>query len=610
MRRRRGTIWNAFLVAACAISIVSVFVSIAISQRSVAIVEDRLCSTNLSRAEQIGENFQQLIDQINRLAVGISVSDDVNLFFQSDNPQNLFDRFYTRIKNLLSSYAFSMRDTTSAVMLYSPQYNRFMSDDISSQYTPDGSKTDLTYNAEWTQSLTPVSTGRSNVSFLLRATNNSYPYVMTLIHQMSYDGYESVVAFDIDLKKVYSVLCSDIDKNTSVWILDKGGRVIIEQSKHSLLRPSSDYPLPDSFEKNETDASILLKKREQAVVFSQKYLEDLQVYVVVATQIIDLTGLTAAGNLNTFLIAVACTLLLIIFIYLYTRYTTKPMWQILTMLQNPNTATSYRHDREPSVQEAADYIVTYMQTNGALEVELDKRMSSLRDTQLQALKAQINPHFLFNTLNIITTLLDDGKTNPQALKVTINLSDILRFALKDEHIVSLHEELANARKYIEILEIRYCGKFHTRYEIDETLLDVKIPRLVLQPIVENAVFHGISAKERGNYNCELSINCKSIQCETAEGSRDFICIEVSDNGVGMSQEKVDALMESFDDEAIHMSNIGIRNVARRLRLLYLKDGKLSIQSVLGKGTTVTLTFPYSKNAIEDAEKRSANERLY
>ena len=601
MKERRGAAWKAFIVAACVIAVVSVIVSTVISAKSVAVVKTELCNTNFSKAEEVGKNFRQIVSQVDRLSVGIGVSSDIKLFFSSRNPQNLIDGFNTRIKNVLSSYAFSMRDTTTSVMIYSPANNWFMSDDLGTPYIPDGSKTDTTNNAEWVQQLTSLGKERSRVSYTFRATNNSYPYVMTLIHQMANDGYQGVVAIDIDLKKIYSEICSDTDPNTSVWVLDKGGRVIIEENKRSLFQPVSAYPMLASFEKSEADQSILLKGKEQSIAFAQKYLEDLECYVVVAARIDNIDDITATENLNTIIVGASCAALAIALIYLYTYYTSKPMHRMLEMLRNPLLTKEYTDDEDPSVKETADYIVSYMQTNNELEVELGKRLTSLRDTQLQALKAQINPHFLFNTLNIIMMLLDSDEPDPRAAKVTMNLSDVLRFALTDEHLVPLREELSNARKYVEILEVRYGGKFHTNYAIDESLLDAKVPRLILQPIIENAVFHGISAKEIDV--CELSIKCWKDEKDIGGSPQEFVCVEIADSGAGMSEEKVSALMASLYDERISMKHIGIQNVARRLRLLYPKDSSVHIQSVLGQGTTVTLSFPYTSESETGTETR-------
>ena len=210
MKEKRGVAWKAFIVAACVIAIVSVIISVVISTRSVRVVKEEICNKNYIKLEEVEKNFRQIVEQADRLAVGIGVSADVKLFFGSNQPQALIDGFYTRIKNMLSSYAFSMRDTTSAVMLYSPENNQYMSNDRTIPYVPDGSRVDLANNAEWIQLITPLEgKERSRVSYAFRATNNSYPYVMTLIHQMTNDGHTGVVAIDIDLKKIYSEIRSD-----------------------------------------------------------------------------------------------------------------------------------------------------------------------------------------------------------------------------------------------------------------------------------------------------------------------------------------------------------------------------------------------------------------
>lgn len=590
MRKHKGITWRTFLVAVALIILISVVVTAVIGRRSVSVVKSELRNSNFVRLEEVEKNLLDILDEVDGLAVGIGVSPDVKLFFNSQLPDMIIDGFYLRMKNMLKSYAFSMRDVAASFMLYSPEHNHFVSDDISTPYTPNGTDSDLTNNAEWMEDLERLQGERSRISYRIRASNNSYPYVLTLIHQMMNDSHEGVVAVDIDLKKLYSQICTDTDDRISAWVLDQYGRVIVTKNKTCLFQSASEFELLSSFEKTTVDQSILLDIDGETVAYAQKWIPEMECYIVVTTQYENMGNRMTAETTGTVLVGFVCAVAVIALVYVYTYYSSSPMRRILEMVRDPEQIQAYHEDDDPSVKETADYIVSYMQANNQLEAELEKRLATLRDTKLQALKAQINPHFLFNTLNVIMMLQEDEASGSTAAQVTMNLSDVLRFSLADEHLVLLSDELENAKKYVEILEVRYGGKFSAVYEIDESLLTVKVPRLILQPIIENAVFHGLSAKESGK--CELLIQCKKVEEASGEGQQSMVCVEITDNGAGMTAEKVEALMNSLNDEKISMNHIGVQNIARRLRLLYPKDGKLSIRSTLGEGTTVSLTFPY------------------
>ena len=231
-----------------------------------------------------------------------------------------------------------------------------------------------------------------------------------------------------------------------------------------------------------------------------------------------------------------------------------------------------------------------LQRNAALEEKLEERVHMLKETQIQALKAQINPHFLFNTLNIIVMLIDEEVEDSQAAQVTVALADVLRYSLSDENMVSLFEELEYTQKYVSILEQRYKGKFQAHFEVSDEIMEVRVPRLILQPLIENAVFHGISAKDDVQGG-ELTISGHKELYTFGDEEVWVVRMDVIDNGCGMKAEKVEELLENVKEEQISM---GVQNVVKRLALLFPKQSKMEIYSEPGKGTKVSCIFPYNK----------------
>ena len=590
MMNRNGAIWKTFIISVCIISVICIIVSAVYYNRSVAAMSEEILRNNMTQATQLEGNLYAKIRQIDRLAVGVSVGVEVQMFFKSENPEAFLSSFYTHLKDMLVSYTYSNNDCVSDVMLYSPQYNRVMTRNIVSPYYPKGNQAaDLNRNAEWVHQLEDLETERTKLTFQIRSVNMSFPYVMTLVRQVKNDSGWGAVAVDIDLSKLYDAIWLDSDPSVSAWVLDGKGRVVVSKEKNSLYESRRDFPLLSAFENTRADHSVLLKNQDEPVAYAQKYLEEYDLYAVTVTRLSSYRMELLSEQMTAVFLCVLCAIAACLVVWLYTYFTSKPLNRILEMLRNPEQTSAKTEYSEAEVKEAAEFIVSYLQTNTALESELEKRLISLRKTQLQALKAQINPHFLFNTLNAIIVLIEDEVEDSEAAQVTMELADILHYSLSDEDLVILEDEIKNTQRCVSILSKRYKDQFRAEFVVEPELMDARVPRLILQPLIENAVFHGISAK-CGNCDGYLKV---AVSRQQESRQHPLVRIDISDNGAGMSPEKVSELMKSLMNEKISMSHIGVQNVARKLKLLYPKSSRFEIVSEPGQGTTVSMIFPYT-----------------
>lgn len=223
--------------------------------------------------------------------------------------------------------------------------------------------------------------------------------------------------------------------------------------------------------------------------------------------------------------------------------------------------------------------------NDVYKLELQKKSLELERVraEINFLQSQMNPHFLFNTLNAI--LVVSIKNNyTEIVDVIKYLSKTLRRLLswKDD-LVTIEEELSFTEMYLKIEKFRFCDKFQYEINVNETLLDYKIPKMSLQPLVENACKHGIQAiKEVGIININIEM------CESG------LLVRVKDNGSGMEQYTLMELMENIKSEVELSASIGLRNVYRRLRLYYGEDVAFNIESRINAGTTIYFTVPFEK----------------
>ena len=209
--------------------------------------------------------------------------------------------------------------------------------------------------------------------------------------------------------------------------------------------------------------------------------------------------------------------------------------------------------------------------NTRIEMNLERHQQLLLKARMDALSSQINPHFLFNTLNTVSSLI---RFDPDAARgVVLKLSNILRRLLrKHETFVPLREELQFIDDYLDI-EVARFGRDNLEIikNVDEDALEAFVPSMLLQPIVENCLKHGLAPKIDGG----------KIQLRTT--NRDGrLHIEIEDNGVGISEEKM---------PHVYVEGIGLSNVRERLRVLYGADFRLEIESHTGQGTVIRIDIP-------------------
>lgn len=214
--------------------------------------------------------------------------------------------------------------------------------------------------------------------------------------------------------------------------------------------------------------------------------------------------------------------------------------------------------------------------------EADKAYQLAKEAEVKALQAQISPHFLFNTMNVITSLV---RIDPvKARMLLVSLSHFLRQNLNATTvtITSLEQELRHVKAYLAIEEARFVEKLKVTYDIADEALLVKIPPLTLQPIVENAVKHGIKNMDQ---DCRIHIAIHKVPAATV--------VMVEDNGQGMSQDRVVQLGKQMIDSEIG-SGIALYNVNRRLTIMFGEKASLQIESKPGTGTKISFSIPHAE----------------
>ena len=201
----------------------------------------------------------------------------------------------------------------------------------------------------------------------------------------------------------------------------------------------------------------------------------------------------------------------------------------------------------------------------------------MRKAELRALQAQINPHFLYNTLDSIGWMCEEERTR-EAVEMVNALAKLFRISISKGHeIITVEKELEHARSYLKIEKFRYKEQFSYSFDVEEDCLKYYCNKITLQPIIENAIYHGL---DRMVDEGEIRISVKSRE--------NHLIFVVEDNGIGMTEEQCREILEGTCGDK---TGIGIRNVNNRIKIYFGEEYGIQIYSELDEGTRVTITMP-------------------
>jgi sensor histidine kinase YesM len=411
--------------------------------------------------------------------------------------------------------------------------------------------------------------------------------VITLYQRMS--GAKGVIILNVNKSDFREKVLTMLNPSQSVFFLDKEGEVLFSSSKEV----ASDVGTKDGFFTNivkEYTAKGKSSSNQKWVKLNGKsylfYIEPNDQYQTYMVSLISYDAF--AERLMEFVwLSAAILSINILIVMLLSWITTKSAFKHITYLVDVFSAAERGEvieEPQPIVKDEYNLILNnilflYIK-NSQMQVALLEKQHQNQVSELMALQLQINPHFIFNTLQTMDLEVLKELGGQSTLHTLVQeLSRIMKYALVDPtEAVTMREELNYLKAYLEIQEVRFNNNIITYYEIDESLYDNYVFRLMLQPVVENCVIHGIKSV---NQRCYIKIK--------ASRRNDEMHISVIDNGCGMTKQYLEELREKINDPKA--KNIGLTNLNRRLILHYGEDSKLNIQSKSGMGTLIHFRMP-------------------
>jgi two-component system sensor histidine kinase YesM len=516
----------------------------------------------LATSQQVLNSYENYFDQV------LGVSNNISSKYDAENVADIqkdMQSYFDVVK--------SLRSEILEVSIYRASDGVYLSSDSSSTVQ------NASLEDEWFSSANK----NTLINVFSRISSNAYPdvqYSFTLSKYIPFDknnNYNAVLKVDFDFTKIVETITNAT--------LGTEGRFIIYDKNYGIVYSSESN--------NSKQAMGLVKK---LVIGSQSVEFDGHSFFLYAATISNTTWRVAiftnedalATAISRFALYVAIIGLALIALFIgvvlmVANSITNPIRHLqkeMADIESLNYGASLEADIK-GTSEVVELNKSFVQMMGRIQ-ELTQAIvdekERQRQSELKALQNQINPHFLYNTLDSIIAMIDKGE-NEKAEKMIVALSKFFRISIsKGQNVIPLPNEIEHARNYLLIQKMRFGDAFNYDIEMEPGLEQYYVVKLILQPIVENSIGHGLKEGEEGHI---------LIKAYT-EG--DLIKFDIQDNGYGMLPSKVEELEASFKNDDIHQG-VGLKNVYQRIRIYYGEKANIEIHSEEDIGTKVTIVLP-------------------
>ena len=414
-----------------------------------------------------------------------------------------------------------------------------------------------------------------------------YPWVVTMTAPLEQGGEAAWVSLDLSFSNISSHINNvGIGQRGYCFLMDRMGNIMYHPQQQLLYA---------GLKSEDTAALAALEDGtyvEDTVIYAITSVEDSSWRVVGVSFVDELVNRSvremigiSAGLAGLVLAAALLTS------WILSRMLSRPLRGLTSAMERfERDADHFSYRPVRGTREVREL----SQSFGHMVLRIQQLMSTvrqeeinLRKTELKALQAQINPHFLYNTLDSIAWMCERGR-NADAVNMVHALARLFRISISRGHeLIPIAKEIEHAESYLQIQKYRYKNQFTYEFDVDPECLDYYCNKITLQPIIENSINHGL----------DLLVEEGRIQVEVLQDGEDIL-FRVRDNGVGMSQEQVDAILEQDPEDR---TGIGIRNVNDRLRIYFGAPYGLRITSELDVGTCVEIRMPKVKEGEYEAK---------
>ncbi len=547
--------------------------------------------------ENSTEYTSQLIGQVNN-DIDSYISYMENISFIVANNSDVRDYLFTenltwersgqlqeRIVTLFQTVSDTREDITNIALL--PDRREPLINDGRAELNP---YTDIA-ELEWYQkALAADGQAVISTSHVQNAIAGKYDWVVTLsrsITNKASPGVQGVFFVDLNYNSI-SDLCERISLGDRgyIYILDENGGIVYHPQQQLIYSGMKDELISEVMD---TDTPSFLTDDGRLYTVSRS--EATGWIVVGVSYVSELMAGADEARVTYLLVAMVLLAVAMLLAFVLSDKITRPIKSLELSMKEvekgnfSHVALEVRENNE--IGRLSRNFNTMTREIQNLMEQSEKEQQAKRKYELKVLQSQINPHFLYNTLDSIIWMAEWGK-NQEVVKMTSSLARLLRRSISNEQeVVTIEEEIDYTEAYLTIQKMRYQDKLEYEIEVDPDIRKEETVKLVLQPVVENAIYHGIKYKE--------GKGLIQIRGFREEGS---IILRVQDDGRGMDQDTLEHIFEKHVRDT-KSNGVGLQNVHERIRLYYGTAYGLSFESEPGKGTTVRIRLPGRREETDE-----------
>lgn len=529
---------------------------------------------NTIMVTQISMSIDNMVESFNRVMDGVAFDEEIQRLLQKEYINNTEKYQLNKQLSSLVVDGTMMSDEVDLIYLYDRKNARVKLrrsvNDKSYQYFDELHLNNYDESGKVTWNI------QQSVITANRMIYNLDSYYMNVIGYLTMSMNKSYLQDRI--KKF------DPTEERYIFILDDQDNLVLSNSEYKKI---DSWLTDQKYDSVDSDSFIEVPGYGRMLVSVDK--SDLTGWKIIS--LISLNEITEGPTLiqrTIFIIGFVAILVGIIMIWISTNHIVRPLNKlslVMDEVEKDNFNVQVQLNRIDELGRVGDSFNRMMNKINTLISDIYKKDINEKDAQLRALRAQINPHFLYNTLDAINWMAQFGKTKDVS-KMTISLSRLLKSSIQNKkEFINLKDEIKYIEDYMAIQKIRFQGKIQYSIQLDPDTENCLVPKLILQPLVENAMVHGLEKKVEKGY---LFINASVVNNQ--------LHIQVLDNGAGMDKDVLNTLLtgEYVPTKDNGGTGNGIANVRNRIKLLYGKDYGLKIESNVNVGTFVELILPTNR----------------
>lgn len=574
---RKSIIFKLFCILFTLLLTISILVGIWTIKDTNKIVQQEMYKMNSQVLREIGNNILILLSNAETIVDDIVINNKlIDILSMSkediDNEKEYITTINSYVQGLLIDKVFSYSKFNMKPELYVIGKNGLTYGTYSkTKYYSEGIE-----NYQW---YTDIINSKDNTVLINTYKDEKgigpYKYIFKMgrpIKDLITGEVLGVLIIDISEKMLYDTYSEILGDGRSVYIVDGNGKIISSKDKRYI-----GMQYEGAIDSGKGDNIILRDSVEFMKIESKINDDEWSIIEELPLKVISEPAKQITSRL--LIVLLILTILSIVVSYKLSLWITKPILNIkdkMREVKSGNLKVEIEGNRDDEIGQLEDSFNSMVKKLDFYIDEIKKEEQEKRMAELSFLQAQINPHFLYNTLSSIRFLISMNK-NEEAEEMVYRFTKLLRALLpKASEFVTLKEEMENINNYVELQKMRYPGAFIFNYDIDNGLNDYKVPAFILQPIVENAILYSMEKE-----------NNKGIISVVGYRDNDCIKIVVKDNGIGMSESKIECVLKKEGS----INRVGVINVNERIVLNYGPEYGLSISSVEGKGTKITFVLP-------------------